>query len=298
MLKKIAVIFPLLAGVCWGGVGIFVRTLDEAHFTNGTIIFARCFIGALALAIYFLIRDRNLFRLKVKDFYVIGIISIFGYLLMNLFYNESVQYLSLSLAAILLCLSSVIVLFWSVIRYGEKLTKTKIICTIAALFGCFLLSGIVESGGLVWSFVGILFGLGTAICNAAYTIYSREATDRGYSASTIIFYSLLIASIFTAPFADLDVITDFVVASPINNSLLLFANAFLTSVFPNIIFTLSLKYVDSGKVAVLAGGAEPTSALLFGLFIYAEIPTLIGAIGTVITIVSLTVLTLSEEKES
>lgn len=297
MIKRLAITFPLIAGTCWGGVGIFVRFLDEAQFDNMTIIFARCFIGMLALGLFFLIYDKSMFKINLKDLWIIGIISVFGFLFMNLAYNESVKYLSLSLAAILLSLSSVFVLFYSVLKYGEKLTSTKVICTIAALFGCFLLSGILESGGLVWSVVGLLFGLGTAICNAAYIIFSRVATTRGYSASTIIFYSLIIASIATIPFTDFGVITSFVAAKPAFNIFVLLGNALLTSVFPNLVFTIALKYVDSGKVAVLAGGAEPASAFIFGLFIYAEIPSLVGAIGMVVTIVALAILTLSEEKE-
>ena len=37
-MKKIAMLFPLIAGSCWGAGGIFVRTLKTAGFGNISII--------------------------------------------------------------------------------------------------------------------------------------------------------------------------------------------------------------------------------------------------------------------
>ena len=47
----------------------------------------------------------------------------------------------------------------------------------------------------------------------------------------------------------------------------------------------------------MASGAEPTAALIFGILIFSEIPTLIGFIGMVIVVGSIIILTNSKQKD-
>ena len=50
-------------------------------------------------------------------------------------------------------------------------------------------------------------------------------------------------------------------------------------------------------VSILASGAEPTAALIFGIMIFSEIPTLPGFIGMVIVVGSIIVLTNSKQEK-
>ena len=66
----------------------------------------------------------------------------------------------------------------------------------------------------------------------------------------------------------------------------------------NLLFAIAFMFIDSGVASILASGAEPTAALLFGLFVYREVPTVFGVIGMFIVIVSMIVLSRSDAKSS
>jgi drug/metabolite transporter (DMT)-like permease len=65
---------------------------------------------------------------------------------------------------------------------------------------------------------------------------------------------------------------------------------------PNLLFSIAFLYVDSGVASILASGAEPTAALILGLLVYREVPTVFGIIGMVIVVVAMIALSRSDVK--
>ena len=188
-MKKIAMLFPLIAGSCWGAGGIFVRTLKTAGFGNISIMCSRSLVSFCLLLIVLLLYDRSLLRIHLRDLPFFLSAAINGYLLMNVCYNTSVGILTLTLASVLLCLCPIFVLLLGAVFFHEKITPVKVSCMLAAVVGCALISGVFDSHSeLVWSSVGILTGLGSAFFNAIYTINSKQLTERNYHALTINIY--------------------------------------------------------------------------------------------------------------
>jgi drug/metabolite transporter (DMT)-like permease len=74
-------------------------------------------------------------------------------------------------------------------------------------------------------------------------------------------------------------------------------NALIASLLPNLFFNYAFIYLESGVVSILASGAEPTAALVFGILIFSEIPTLPGFIGMVIVVGSIIILTNSKQEK-
>ena len=58
-----------------------------------------------------------------------------------------------------------------------------------------------------------------------------------------------------------------------------------------------LAHVDAGKVAILGAGGEPSAAMIFGILIYSEIPSLLSVAGLVITIAALAFICLPDKNE-
>ena len=302
-MTKFAYLLPLISGACWGCAGVFVRTLDEAGFDNITITFSRIAVMVIMLVISTWVYDRSLFRVAKKDWPLLIVIGIDGFVLMNICYNISITALSMSLASILLCTAPVFVIIFGKILYNEKITMLRLTCMVGALIGCVLLSGVVESGALKWSVLGLSMGVASSITYAVYAIALKQVTDvRKCHPLTIQLYTALIGLICLIPFADYGLMVDFVVQRPVGNTLFLLAHALVVSLLPNLLFAVSFLYVDSGVASILASGAEPTSALLFGLLIYSEIPTVFGIIGMIIVVVSMIILSRSDvrtdEKEA
>lgn len=90
-MKKIAMLFPLIAGSCWGAGGIFVRTLKTAGFGNISIMCSRSLVSFCLLLIVLLLYDRSLLRIHLRDLPFFLSAAVNGYLLMNVCYNTSVE---------------------------------------------------------------------------------------------------------------------------------------------------------------------------------------------------------------
>ena len=298
-MKKIAMLFPLIAGSCWGAGGIFVRTLKTAGFGNISIMCSRSLVSFCLLLIVLLLYDRSLLRIHLRDLPFFLSAAVNGYLLMNVCYNTSVGILTLTLASVLLCLCPIFVLLLGAVFFHEKITPVKVSCMLAAVVGCALISGVFDSHSeLVWSSVGILTGLGSGLFNAFDNINSQQLPERNYHALTINIYVFAITTLILTPFADWNAIGAFVSAAPLKGSAFYFAQALVTSILPNFFYAFSIKYIDSGNAAILSCGAEPTAAMLLGILLYTEIPAPSGLLGLALTISALIVLTKACKTES
>jgi len=261
--KKIMVLIPVIAGIFWGSVGIFVRTLSAGGLTSGTILAARFGFATIALLIFLLIYDKNMLKIKLKDLWVFLGAGILGMLGLNYCYNKSIGNLTLSLAAVLLSLAPIFVMILAAILFKEKITKHKVICMFVAILGCLLVSGLLEvKGGVTWSVYGIFIGIMSAFFYALYSIFSKYGMQRNYHSFTILFYSLLIATIVLIPLSDWGNLGTYVSEAPVKRILFLIIHSIITSVMPYLLFTFSLNYVEAGKAAILAAGGEPTSAMI------------------------------------
>ena len=172
-LRRLAVLLPILAGAGWGLVGMFVRILDRAGLDNTTIVFSRSVFCTIIMFIFLVITDPKKFRLAPRDFISVIGLTLAGNIFLMLTYNYAVMTVSLSLAAVLLCLAPIFVLIISAALFGEKITKKKVICAIVAFIGCAMLSGLFDSGSIGWNFTGILAGLASALFNGIFIILSK-----------------------------------------------------------------------------------------------------------------------------
>lgn len=290
-MKKMTLLFPIISGGLWGSAGIFVRKLSYFGLNSYTIISSRVLIALIILFIGILICDKSLLKIKLKDAWVFIATGLLGMLGLNFCYNESVNQLSLSLAAVLLSLSPIFVIFLAAILFKEKITQRKISCMLLAILGCLLASGILENTtGMKWSVTGILIGILSAFFYAMYSILSKVAMGKGYQAFTITFYSLLTLTVVLLPFTDWHILKDFVISSPFNNSIFMLLHSLCTSVLPYVLYTIALIYIETGKASILAAGGEPIAAMFLGMLFYSEIPTILSLIGLILTIIALSLL--------
>lgn len=294
--NRIILALPVLAGVLWGSAGTFVRTLSAYGMDPETLMFTRVLFGTLLLGLGLLIYDRNLLKVKFRDLGLMLGCGFTGMLGLNICYIRAVEDLSLSLAAVLLSLCPVFVIFLAAVLFKEKITKKKVMCTVMALVGCFLVSGIMEADGLAWTWTGILLGLGSAIFYAMYSIISKITMERGYSVFTIIFYSVLLVLLLLAPFVDYEMFGNYMEEKTVQHTLFLITYAICTSILPYILFTYAMQHAETGKVSILASGGEPTAAAIFGMLLFAEMPSVLTVAGLVITIAALAILCYEEEK--
>ena len=292
-MKKIYLILPIIAGILFGSSGIFVRTLTQNGIDSTTLLFLRFSIAIIPILIAILATDRGLFKISLKDIPLFLVCSacIVG---LNLCYNESMNTVPLSLAAVLLSLAPIYVLIIAYFLFGEKITSKKVICMILAISGCILMTGILESDMGNIPLFGITSGIGAGLFWAVYLMASKKSIENGNHTFTILFYSIIFISIALIPFTDFGDISNFISINPLLTVIFLILHSTFSFAMPYILSTVSLNHMDSGTSSILLSGAEPFAALLFGFLIYSEIPTVMMFCGFILTVAAMTMLSRSD----
>ena len=296
-MKKIYLILPLLAGMMFGSGGVFVRTLMANGIDSTTLLFLRFSIAILPILIAILVTDRNLFKIYLKDIplFLVCAMCIVG---LNLCYNESMGSIPLSLAAVLLSLAPIYVLVIAYFAFREKITNKKLICMALAIFGCILMTGVLETDLSNLPVYGIIAGIGAGLFWAVYIMASKKSIENGKHTFTILIYSIVFISIGLIPFTNFGQITHFISLNPVLVIVFLIMHSTLSFSLPYIFSTLSLNYIDSGISSIMLSGTEPFAALIFGLIFYSEVPTFMMSCGFILTIIAMMVLSKTENVEN
>lgn len=292
-MRKIYLFLPILAGIMFGSSGIFVRTLTQNGIDQTTLLFLRFSIAIIPILVAIFLTDRKLLKISLSDLplFLVCAVCIIG---LNLCYNESMNTVPLSLAAVLLSLAPIYVLVIAYFLFGEKITSKKLICMALAIFGCVLMTGVLETSLKSIPLFGILSGIGAGLFWAVYLMASKKSIEMGNHTYTILLYSIIFITIALIPFTDFGQISSFVSINPMLTILFLVLHSTFSFALPYILSTLSLSYMDSGTSSILLSGAEPFAALIFGLILYGEIPTVLMFLGFILTVTAMMLLTRKE----
>jgi drug/metabolite transporter (DMT)-like permease len=285
------IVFILLAGMLWGFMGYFVRTLEGIGVSSTGAILLRCGLAAVLFGITILVQDSRMFRVKLRDIWCFIGSGLCSMLFFTYCYFRSMDYIDLSTAAILLYTAPSIVIILSRFIFKERFTPLKVLAVVLAFTGCCLVSGI--GSGERFSAVGVLLGLGSGFGYALYSIFARLAMDRGYNSLTVNFYTCLLAAAGAWVIWGTQAVP--VMCSSAGNALLCVAAAVITCYLPYLLYTRGLSGVEAGRASIMAS-VEPVVATLTGVFIFHEELTPTGFCGIVLVLGAIVLLNTSPEK--
>ena len=289
-----AYILVLIAGVSWGLIGVFTKVIDVLGFTEIQMLFVK---GVLATTVLFFItffKDKSQLKLKSwKDIrYFIGT-GICSFAFFSWAYMKAVNLTSLGVAAVLLYTAPTFVMLFSILLFGEKMTKTKGIVLGMTFIGCILVTGILEGGVAVITWQGIGIGLAAGVGYALYSIFGTYAIRAGYGSLTISLYTFLLATIVISflvePAAVVSQITE------MGQWPLAISFALLTTVVPYLTYTKGLSGLPASKASVTAT-IEPVVAAILGIVVFHESVTMLKVTGIVLVLSSVVVMGRTEQK--
>lgn len=267
----------IIAGVCWGLIGLFSNYLSAAGLRPEQITVIRCVLACFVIGGYLLIFKRGAFKVRVKHLWIFlgtGVLSIAFY---NVCYFACINMCGLSFAAILLYTAPCFVVLLSAVFFKEHLTRQRGFALIIAFVGCLLVVG-VGSGQTSLSGLGILVGLASGIGYALYSIFARVALKH-YEAPTVMFYTFLFASLALLPFSEPISIVFLALDSPSVFEVMI-ALALISTVTPFACYTTGLAHMETGKASIMAF-VEPMVSLLLGVMVFGEVLTLQNMIGVI-----------------
>lgn len=266
MEKKLALIYIGVGASLWGIIGIFVSYLSEIGFSSTQIVTIRALTASLFLAIYVVIKKRQLFRIKVSDSkYFVGT-GIFSIVFFNWCLFSAIEETSISIATILLYTAPAFVTIFSRLIFKESLTTRKVIALITTFVGCSFVIGILPNTSESISLYGFILGLGSGFFYALYSILGKFSLKK-YDSLTVTAYTFMFAAIAVTPFSGLwNVLYLF---SDIKVWFYIIGLGFLSTMLPFLLYTKGLNTIESSVASIIAT-IEPVVASLIGLMVFQE----------------------------
>lgn len=284
--SKLYAILPIIAGIMWGSIGIFVRELDAGGLDNGTIVCTRMLVSALILGIFIAIKNPSLFKIKLRDLPLLLLGGIVGSSYMNIVYNLAILNVHLALSSVLIGLFALWAIFLGRIFFKEAITPRKIICVIVAITGVILVSGFFEQTDMgALSLFGVAMGVLCGIMYAFCGVCTRFLADRGMDPFVMNFYFFLFGSLSVLPLCHWDQVATFVSAAPAKGIFWLISQSLVCAILPYVLYTIAIAHMDLGIASTLEL-VEPAWAMFMGYLLYNENPTVLMMIGVVVVIVA------------
>lgn len=281
----------IAAGLMWGTSGIFVKLLSPFGISSSVLTFFRALAGLVFLTVFLLVKDRSLFRITGRELllYIFLGATMFG---ASAFYYGAIPMTSIATAAVLMYTSPVMVMVFSVLFLGEKLTSVKVAAVAAMMGGSALVSGVV--GGMSFHLVGMLLAISAGVSYAAYTILAKVAMDRKYRPLSTTYYSFVFMVVFSLPFAKLWELPATFSRIPWWAVLMLCTMGLITAMTPYFLYSIAMKTLPAGTASAL-GIVEPMAGTVYGMIFFGEEMTWLSALGIVLILGSVAALGLVKD---
>lgn len=278
MKDKLKYLYVFAAGCFWGIISLFLKPLLNMGFSQIQTVTYRCLIAAFILGIVMCVKDKKLFKIKLRDLWCFLGTGLLSLMFFTLAYFYSMTYNGVCVAVILLYTSPVFVMLFSLLLFKEKIISKKIIALVFTIAGCVLVSGI--AGGQSIGLKGFVLGICSGIGYALYSIFSRYALQRDYNSMTISFYTFLFCGLGCLPFAD----SGSMIVKLTPQSIILFLGlGFICCVLPYLCYTKGLQYVENSKASIIVA-VEPVIASFIGILVYHEEITVLKIIGVLLVL--------------
>ena len=274
-----------IAGVLWGTIGIFVKTLSTLGANSSLTCFLRMFSAFMIMSVFVLVKHgRNFLIHDRKSLLSCVLLGIICHGLFNIFYTASIKLNGMGIACVLMYTAPVFTALASRILFHEKFSRLKIIALIINIIGCVL----TVTGGNIFnnnniSLIGILAGIGTGFCYGMAAIFGKAASEKteplivsAYS----YFFAVIFLLIFSRP--------EFNFNSKILSVGVLYGLIPTSAAY--VIYYNGLKKVqNTSKVPVIAS-IEPVTAVLIGMLLYNEKIFFANIIGFIIVLFSIAIM--------
>jgi drug/metabolite transporter (DMT)-like permease len=267
-----AKVMTVIAMTLFGFLGLFTRYID---LPASVIVASRGILGALFLLMFIYLTGSRISR---DDIYsnMFSLICSGVCLGLNwLFLFEAFKSIEISVANVLNYMTPVIVILISPLVFKTRLTVSKLLCALTAIFGLILVTGLLEEGSIDANSYGITCGILAAVFYTGLVIFNKKLRSIGSFDRT--FTQLLIAGILVFAYTLVTVNYSTLTFDAATVGMLVLMALFLTALTFTLYFG-SLAYLDASTSAVYTY-LEPLVGILLGVTVLNEDLGILGWIG-------------------
>ncbi|MGZ3672729.1 MAG: DMT family transporter [Ktedonobacterales bacterium] len=284
----------MLAAVLWGTVGVTTQTLYHTSAANPLSVgFFRMALATPVLALTSrLLVGRHIFRIAWRDLGSMMVIGLMLALYQACFFG-AIVYIGVAIATLVtLSVAPILVALLSVAITRERPTRPVTFALVCALVGIACLVGLPSSAGQREATVmGVSLAFGSALGYAIVTLAARVLAGRYHTLqiNTIAFGT---GALVLLPVA---LLSGFVVTYPAQGWLLLVYLGVVPSALGYALFLTGMRSTPA-TVATIVTLLEPLTATLLAWVFFGERLTALGAVGALLLLGALVVLSLSQRE--
>ena len=172
----VGLLVALVSAAAFATSGAFAKSLLVAGWAPGSVVTLRITLAALVLLVPTLIALRGRWAaLRRKAWVVVGY-GLTGVAGCQLAYFHAVSHLSVGVALLLEYLAPVLIVLWLWGRHGQTPRRLTVLGVGLAVIGLLLVLDVLGGGATV-SLVGVLWGLGAAVCLVLYFLLAAHVDD-------------------------------------------------------------------------------------------------------------------------
>ena len=292
-MKTRAYFFIITAGILWGTSGLFVNALAPYGFSSLQMTAMRGIVATISMPLYCFFTDKTLFKISPLHLLlcVLSGISMYG---TSCFYYMSMRASSVSTAVMLMYTAPIIVMIFSVLFFGEKLTGKKLLAVGCMLVGCAFVSGII--GGFKFDAWGITAGFLAGLSYSSYNILTKIQMRMGIRPQSASLYCFIFMGILATTFSNPSELFLITAKDPIGILPFFVGIGLFTTVVPYLLYTFAMRALPAGTTSAL-GIVEPMSATVFSILFLSEKPGVFSVTGIVLIIAAVLILGLCTHDE-
>jgi len=287
-------ILILIAVLFWGGSASLAKFLFTTRFDTLIVVQSRSSLSFLLLFLYFLAKDRSVFKIDRKDLGALILAGVIGIAVTNFSYYYTVGEATVATAILVQYTAPVLVMVYAVaVSKDEVLNGVKVIALALSLLGCYL----AVSGG-EWSSIqlrgwSIVSGITSSLSYAFMLLISKYLL-RKYSVWTMLVYAFGFSTLFwlfiNSPWDIADK------GYSMNDWGILLMFALVSILIPHSLFASGLKLLDASTVGIVTT-MEPVVAIIIAYFALGESLGQIQVLGGVAVVSAVVLIQLAETRK-
>ncbi|TQM64176.1 EamA family transporter [Humibacillus xanthopallidus] len=166
----------LVSAAAFATSGAFAKSLLVAGWAPGSVVTLRITLAALVLLVPTLLALRGRWAAMRRNAWVVVGYGLTGVAGCQLAYFYAVTHLSVGVALLLEYLAPVLIVLWLWGRHRQVPRRLTVLGVGLAVIGLLLVLDVVGAGATV-SLVGVLWGLGAAVCLVLYFLLAAHVDD-------------------------------------------------------------------------------------------------------------------------
>lgn len=288
--KTKGILLTVISSIAFGTMPLFAKLAAKGGLNYFTMLCFRFFVAAVALFIFIKIKgyDLKVNRSQFGILFFLGVIGSFG---TAVFLFNSYNYISTGLSTILHFIYPVAVTILSIIIYKEKINKDKAIALILSIAGIYFLVGKNDASVNV---KGVILALISGLFYSLYIIVAANKKIKSLNSFTVIFYVTLMASLGAFVFSG--VTGNFHFVLNLNTIIGILGLSVVCTVLSLMLFFKGIKIIGPSNASILST-LEPIVSIILGAILLNEKVNFMMVIGSILVILSVITVTLSEKKK-